>query len=150
MARIVQTLMHRRATVSLLLKSLRAERMAKIVELAKVDAEIAALDPAFDFSAYDRPPPAKAGVLDPWFRPKEAMYLALDVLAIHGGQMTTTDLAQAILATKGANPTREEYVRLCRKLVTCLSRKHREGTLRRIGRVQGVNRAILWEAMPPG
>lgn len=111
--------------------------------LGHIDATIQLLDPEFDISNFK---PKKACVEDELFRPGETPLLALDIIRESGKPLSTTDITKAMLVKKGMprlNP--RQFEALNRKLNACLNTKFRQGVLRKCGRIQGANRAVIWE-----
>lgn len=142
---VIACLMKRRAAI--------AHRIAEIqIRLEKheaarrgIDDDIRSNDPGFDFNSFN---PARPVVRDDFFGPGETPVVALEVLKDANVPMTTTDITWAMLQRRGSPPiTVEQFGVLNRKVVGCLNTKAQQGILRKRGRVQGSNHAIIWELL---
>ena len=139
------------------LVELRREIMAEQVHLESevarcrkavdhIDFVIRLIEPEYDFSKV--PGPKKTVTFDDLFRPGEAPLLAMDVLREKGGSLSTTDITKAMLERRGAPKLNfRQFEALNRKVNAALNSQFRQGTLRKAGRVQGENRAIVWEVV---
>ena len=82
---------------------------------------------------------------DAIFRPGEAGPAALDVLRNADGPLTSTEIVARMLRGKGDPQISEiERQRLLKKVTIRLNDRVRQGIVRKLGRVQGANRALLW------
>lgn len=112
-----------------------------------IDAAIHLVDPEFELSAVQKKARRRV-TYDEVFRPGEAPLLALDVLRENGQPMSSTEIAHAILEKKGCpRLNRQQFETLLRKLNAALNSKFRRGVVRKAGRVQGANRAVIWELL---
>ncbi|HYC06177.1 MAG TPA: hypothetical protein VED40_23010 [Azospirillaceae bacterium] len=111
--------------------------------LEHLGAAIKLLDPGFNLGSLE---PKRLVTEDELFHPGEAPLLALDVLRQAGRPMSTTDITRGMLAIRElSNLPAARFETLNRKVNACLNTKVRQGVVRKAGRVQGANRAILWE-----
>ncbi|MCP4602768.1 MAG: hypothetical protein GY847_20005 [Proteobacteria bacterium] len=108
-----------------------------------IDQTILLFDPLYDFAGLK---PKKPVTEDEIFRPGEAPILALDTLRETGKPLSTTEITQAMLVKRGEpRLSRKQFETLNRKINSALNTKFRQGVVRKAGRVQGSNRAVIWE-----
>lgn len=140
---VVTALLERRREIMREQAFLQQEARRCDEALIHIDATIRLLDPHFDFSDVK---PKKLVVEDEIFRPGETPLLALDTLRASGSPMSTTDITKAMLEKRGAPKlTFRQFDTLNRKVNAALNTQFRRGVLRKAGRAQGANRAVLWE-----
>ncbi len=115
------------------------------VAIEHLDATLRLVDPEFDFSSLK---PMKSCVEDDYFRPGETPLMALDIMREAGVPMSTTDISKAMLVKKGSpRVTFRQFERLNQKVNGALNTKFRQGVVRKKGRVEGSNRAVIWELL---
>lgn len=113
--------------------------------IGHLDASIRLIDPTFDFSTIK--PPRRTNT-DEVFRPGETPLLALDILREAARPMSTTDISKRMLELRGSpRVSARQFDTLNRKVNAVLNTKFRQGIVRKTGRVQGANRAVLWEVI---
>ena len=142
---VITALIERRRDIMREMSGMQQELHRCEVALNHIDATILLVDPQFDFTSLK---PKKSVTEDEIFRPGEAPVVALDVLREAGRPLSTTEITKGMLEKRGSPrlPFRQ-FETLNRKVNACLNTKFRQGVLRKRGRVQGDNRAVLWEIL---
>ncbi|MEO3432435.1 hypothetical protein [Inquilinus sp. CAU 1745] len=142
---VIAALVDRRQNILREMSFMREEISRCEKALEHLDASIRLIDPTFDFSALK---PPRRTTPDEVFRPGETPLLALDILREAPKPMSTTDIARRMLEGRGSpRVSPRQFETLNRKVNAVLNTKFRQGVVRKTGRVQGANRAVLWEAI---
>lgn len=142
---VIAALMERREKITRKMQEARQQLHQREVDMAGVDATIRSINPAFDFDTFI---PRMNVIKDEHFEPGETPVFALRVLVEATGPMTTTEVTRAMLLKRGSPQlTVRQFAILNRKVNGCLNTKVKQGVLRKRGRVQGANHAILWEVL---
>lgn len=140
---VVSALVERRREIMRELVYLQGEARRCEEAIGHIDATIKLVDPAFNLEEVK---PKKPVTWDEIFRPGEAPVLALEVLREAQKPLSTIDITKALLAKRDEpDLTRHQFETLNRKISAGLNSKFRQGVIRKAGRVQGSNRAVIWE-----